>query len=100
MKKGSCGITFIRERTSAHSIAERSLPSISMWPDGVSIIWRRAIIREVFPLPDGPHMATFSPALILRERLLRTGGDSGLFQDCNISQYKLRADKEKKESNL
>lgn len=95
MKKGSCGITLIRERIFAHSIVERSLPSISMWPDCVSIIWRRAIIREVFPLPDGPQIATFSPALILRERVLRAGGNSGLFQDCDISHYKLRADKKK-----
>lgn len=35
--------------------------------------------REVLPLPEGPHMASFSPEAMDRVRLVRMGGLSGLW---------------------
>jgi len=50
---------------------------------------RRAIIRDVLPLPEGPQMASFSPEVMVSETEDRTGGDSGLVWGGELVSYSL-----------
>lgn len=50
IKKGSCVMELKPERTASRGKVERSIPSTRMDPLQSSIIWKRARIKELFPL--------------------------------------------------
>lgn len=61
------------------SIFEISSPLIRIYPDWASTILQRARQIVLFPAPVRPTIPTFSPALTLKLKLLRTSSVSGLY---------------------
>lgn len=72
IRKDSCGTTLMRERRSDGTISCVSTPSIEIQPSN-RIMCNKLNMNDVFPLPERPQMATFSPAAIEIERPFRTG---------------------------
>lgn len=58
-----------------------SMESIVIDPEWISTIRKRARTREVFPLPDRPHMPTFSPCFSVRLMFCNASlSSSGLYE--------------------
>ena len=76
-RKVSCRTTPIWSRTFCRSRSRRSCPSNAIVPlDGRCIPSRRRASVDL-PAPDGPTMATFSPARMRTETFFSVGGSVG-----------------------
>ena len=77
-RTGSCGMMVSLERNGCSPSPVMSWPSMEIFPPVGSMILNSARVRLLFPAPVLPQIPTFSPALMLKSRPLRTGSSPSL----------------------
>lgn len=77
---GSWGMTLMVLRSSERGTFVISVPETVIFPVRRSSMRKMAMMKDVFPAPEPPQTATFSPGLIFKERFLRIVVDEVLIQ--------------------
>lgn len=85
IKKGSWGTTLMREGRSDGIRSWVSTPSIVTEPLK-GIMWSRLRMKDVFPLPERPQIAIFSPLAMEMDTPFRTGSPPDLIPSVSRAQ--------------